>query len=75
MKIDNYDMVLGLRDAIRPLHDAGGSFWNDHLEKSFPNAPAAREIAAYNDPEVVGNAFLAREGFLSKSRSITFWPF
>jgi len=57
MEIIDYEMARSMLDAIPSLHDAIASFFNDHLGKSFPHAPAVAEIAAFPYPNITRNAY------------------
>ena len=40
-------------DSIAILHDDVANYFNDHLGKNFPKAPAVSEAKAYPDPELI----------------------
>ncbi len=52
-----YDMARQMLAGIPPLHNAVAAFFNDHLGRAFPHAPAAVEEAGAYDPEVIRTAY------------------
>jgi len=52
-----YEMARRMAVTIPRFHDLIGAFFNEHLGKAFPDAPAQLEIASYSDPEIMRTAY------------------
>jgi hypothetical protein len=52
-----YELARRMADAIPRFRDAVAAFFDDHLGKLCPDAPAAREIASYPDPQIIRAAY------------------
>jgi hypothetical protein len=57
MESITYEMAQGMLRAIPSLRDAVAAFFNDHLGKPFPNAPAETEAATVPYPGIIRNAY------------------